>query len=129
MANILIVDDSITSRKVLRTLLEEDKHIIVGEATDGAKGVSMFLKLHPDLVTMDINMPILDGISALKEIKQLDPNAKVIMITTAGQRSRMIEAIRMGATEFLSKPFEPDQIKQVVQTVTSNMNSPSNHNT
>lgn len=119
MANILIVDDSITSRKVLRSVLEEANHTIVGEATDGAKGISMFLKLHPDLVTMDINMPVLDGISALKEIKQLDPNAKVIMITTAGQRSRMIEAIRLGAAEFLSKPFEPDEIKRIVQIVTS----------
>lgn len=117
MARILIVDDSRTSRKVLRNLLESNGHEIVGEAKDGAEGVELYSSLKPDLVTMDITMPIMDGIEALKNIRNADNTAKIIMVTAAGQKTKMLEAIKYGAAEFLAKPFEADQIKDIVSKV------------
>lgn len=117
MAKILIVDDSRTSRKVLRNLLESNGHEVIGEAKDGAEGVELYNTLKPDLVTMDITMPVMDGIEALKNIRNADSSAKVIMVTAAGQKSKMLEAIKYGATEFLAKPFEADQITDVVSKV------------
>lgn len=117
MANILIVDDSATSRKILRHLLEEENHTIVGEAKNGEQAISLFLQLNPDIITMDINMPILDGISALKKIKELNKDVKVIMVTTVGQRSKMLEAVKYGANEFITKPFNPSDIKTIIHTL------------
>lgn len=117
MANILIVDDSRVSRKVLAQILEGDGHTIIGEATNGEEGVYLYQKLHPDLVTMDITMPVLDGIEALKQIMEADPCAKVIMVTAAGQKSKMLESIKYGAVEFLTKPFEPEQITNILSRV------------
>lgn len=118
MANILLVDDSRTSRKILRTILEGDGHTIVGEATNGEEGIDMYLDLKPDLTTMDITMPVMDGIEALKQIKNLDADCKIIMVTAAGQRGKMVEAVKYGATDFIAKPFEPDYIIQVVNKLT-----------
>ncbi len=117
MAQILIVDDSRTSRKILRNILEENGHEVVGEATNGQEGFEKYLEIHPDLVTLDITMPILDGIGALDKIMTSDPNAKVIMVTAAGQKSKMVDAIKTGASEFIQKPFEPDQILTVIDSV------------
>lgn len=117
MANILIVDDSATSRKILRHLLEEENHTIVGEAKDGEQAISLFSQLNPDIITMDINMPILDGISALKKIKEINKDVTVIMITTVGQRSKMLEAVKYGANEFITKPFNPSNIKTIIHTI------------
>lgn len=117
MANILIIDDSRTSRKVLKTLLETEGHVIVGEAVNGEDGVEKFKELRPDLVTLDITMPVLDGIEALKLIMEEDKDAKIVMVTAAGQKNKMVDAIKYGATEFISKPFEPDQITSIVSKV------------
>lgn len=117
VANILIVDDSATSRKILRHLLEEENHTIVGEAKDGEQAISLFSQLNPDIITMDINMPILDGISALKKIKEINKDVTVIMITTVGQRSKMLEAVKYGANEFITKPFNPSNIKTIIHTI------------
>lgn len=117
MAKILIVDDSRTSRKVLRNVLESNGHEIVGEAKDGEEGVELYSSLKPDIVTMDITMPVLDGIEALKNIRNVDSKAKVIMVTAAGQKTKMLEAIKYGATEFLTKPFEPEQITETISKV------------
>lgn len=114
MSNILLVDDSRTSRKMLRTILESEGHVIVGEAINGEDGVSKYKELNPDITTMDITMPVLDGIEALKQIKEYDPEATIIMVTAAGQKSKMIEAVKLGAVEFLTKPFEPQQILTVI---------------
>lgn len=119
MASILIVDDSRTSRKVLKNLLETDGHTIVGEAVDGAEGVAKYKELKPDAVTMDITMPIMDGIEAVKHIMDFDPEAKVVMVTAAGQKSKMVEAIKNGAVDFLTKPFEPEQITDVINRITN----------
>ena len=114
MSRILIVDDSRTSRKILRSILEDAGHEIVGEAMDGQDGINKYKDLKPDIVTLDITMPVMDGLEALKIIKEDDQSAKVIMVTAAGQQNKMIDAIKMGASEFVTKPFEPDEIVKMV---------------
>ncbi|MDE5863737.1 MAG: response regulator [Lachnospiraceae bacterium] len=117
MARILIVDDSRTSRKILKGILESEGYEIICEATNGQEGYERYVELKPDVVTMDITMPVLDGIEALKKIKSEFPEAKVIMVTAAGQRTKMVEAVQNGADEFVSKPFEPDQLKKIIDKV------------
>jgi len=117
MAKILMVDDSRTSRKLLRSILEEGGHEVVGEAKDGQEGVKQFQSLKPELVTMDITMPVLDGIEALKMIKALDKNSKVIMVTAAGQKGKVMECIKAGADEFITKPFDNQEIIAAVNKV------------
>ena len=114
MSRILIVDDSRTSRKILRSILEDAGHEVIGEAMDGQDGVNKYKDLRPDLVTLDITMPVMDGLEALKCIREIDGNAKVIMVTAAGQQNKMIDAIKLGASEFVTKPFEPDEIVKMV---------------
>lgn len=117
MAKILIVDDSRTSRKILRGILEDAGHEVVGEAVDGQDGVDKYTELKPEVVTLDITMPVLDGLDALKEIKKVDANAKVIMVTAAGQQNKMVDAIKSGASEFVTKPFESEVILDMVNKV------------
>ena len=117
MANILIVDDSRTSRKILKEILEEAGHTVVAEGVDGEDGYLKFKELKPDLVTLDITMPKLDGLEALQLIKKCDEEAKVVMITAAGQKEKMIQAIKHGAAEFISKPYEPGDVKTVIDKV------------
>ncbi len=114
MAKILIVDDSRTSRKMLRNILESNGHEIVDEAVNGQDGVQKFQALKPDVITLDITMPIVDGVVALKMIKALDSNSKVIMVTAAGQKNKMIDCIKAGANEFLTKPFDQQEILDVI---------------
>ncbi len=117
MADILIVDDSRTSRKILREILESPGHTIVGEGVDGEDGYLKYKELKPDLVTLDITMPKLDGIEALQLIKKCNEEALVVMITAAGQKEKMIQAIKHGAAEFITKPYEPDDVKDVIEKV------------
>ncbi len=117
MAKILIVDDSKMSRKMLRTVLEGIGHEIVGEAGNGEEGLRLFKELKPDAVTMDITMPEMDGISCLKSITEFDKDAKVIMVTAAGQSSKLMEALKSGAKEFICKPYEPEQIINAINEI------------
>ena len=117
MANILIVDDSRTSRKILKGVLENLGHTIVGEGTDGEEGYQQFLELHPELVTLDITMPKMDGLEALQKIKSHDKDTKVIMVTAAGQKDKMIQAIRDGAAEFILKPYQEDEVERIIERV------------
>lgn len=117
MAKILIVDDSKTSRRFLKNMLEEAGHQIVGEAVNGQEGIDKYKQLKPDLVTMDITMPVLDGIEAVGEIMEYDADAKVIMVTAAGQKTNMVEALKRGAADFIQKPFESEVILKVVEKV------------
>lgn len=117
MAKILIVDDSRTSRRMLRNILTENGHEVIGEAENGQIGYEKFIELEPDIVTLDITMPVLDGLGALEKIMTLNEEANVIMVTAAGQKEKMVEAIKRGATEFIQKPFEPEQILSVIQNV------------
>ncbi len=115
MANILVVDDSRTSRRILKDLLEKNGHVVVGEAVNGQDGYDSYNKLNPDIVTMDITMPEVDGIESLRLIKKADPNAKVIMITAAGQKEKMMEALKYGASDFISKPFNEDVVLDTIK--------------
>ena len=119
MAKILIVDDSRTSRRILRNLLIEEGYDVV-EAENGEEGVQKYKEENPDMVTMDITMPVKDGLEALKEIKDFDSAAKVIMVTAAGQESKVMEAVKLGAAEFVTKPFEKDKIVDTVRKVVNN---------
>ena len=119
MAKILIVDDSRTSRKMLRNILESNGHEIIYEAVNGQEGVQKFQALKPDVVTLDITMPVVDGVEALKMIKALDPESKVVMVTAAGQKNKMIECIKAGANEFLTKPFEQQEIVDVINKMSN----------
>ncbi len=105
MKTVLIVDDSRTSRRFLTDILERAGYKIVGEAVNGQEGFDNYVKLNPDIVTMDITMPEMDGIESLRLIKKYNKDAKVVMVTAAGQKEKMMEAIKIGATEFVSKPF------------------------
>ena len=114
MANILIVDDSRTSRKILRRILEEAGHTIIGEAVDGEDGYLKYQELKPEVVTLDITMPKMDGLEALRLIRKYDENAVAIMITAAGQKEKMILAIKSGASDFISKPYEGSDVLSVI---------------
>ena len=114
MKKILIVDDSIVSRKMLRKLFEAEGFEVAGEAIDGKEGYEQYVKLSPDVVTMDITMPVLDGIDSLKLIREADPNAKVVMITAAGQKHKMMEAVKLGAAEFVAKPFVEESVVDAI---------------
>lgn len=117
MAKILIVDDSKTSRKILRGILEENGHEIIGEAGNGKEAVSKYIELKPDITTLDITMPVMNGLDALKQIVDYDKNAKVVMITAAGQKTKMVDAVKYGASDFLAKPFDSDQIIDIINKV------------
>ena len=115
MSKILIVDDSRTSRKILRGLLEESGHEVGAEAENGQEGVDKYKEFNPDITTLDITMPVMDGLEALSKIKEFDRNAKVIMVTAAGQQNKMVEAIKNGASEFVTKPFEKENILKIIE--------------
>jgi two-component system chemotaxis response regulator CheY len=117
MSTVLIVDDSKTSRSILRNILTENGYDVVGEAVNGQEGYDKYCELKPDFVTLDITMPVMDGIETLKKIKGFDPNAKVIMVTAAGQKDKMLSAIKHGASEFVTKPFETSQIVNILESI------------
>ena len=114
MANILIVDDSRTSRRILRKILEDAGHTILGEATNGEEGYLKYQELKPQVVTLDITMPKMDGLEALRLIRKYDEDATAIMITAAGQKEKMILAIKSGAADFISKPYEGQDVLRVI---------------
>lgn len=113
--SVLVVDDSRMSREILKNLLEEEGYCIAAEATNGEEAVELYKKQPVDLVTMDITMPIMDGIDALRSILEVDANAKVIMITAAGQQSKVLEALKIGAKQFITKPFEKETVLKSVK--------------
>ncbi|MBD2845277.1 response regulator [Paenibacillus sp. IB182496] len=116
MANrILIVDDAAFMRMMIRDILTKNGYEVVGEAQDGAQAVEKYKDLKPDLITMDITMPEMDGITALKEIKKMDGNAKVIMCSAMGQQAMVIDAIQAGAKDFIVKPFQADRVIEAIK--------------
>ena len=117
MARILIVDDSRTSRKILRKVFEELDCEVCGEAKNGQEGYELYKELLPDIVTMDITMPGVDGVTALKMIKADFPDARVLMVSAAGQQKNVLDAIKNGAAEFISKPFNVDSVKQALTSI------------
>ncbi len=118
MANgILIVDDAAFMRMMIRDVLTKNGFEIVGEAENGQKAIEKYKELTPELVIMDITMPEVDGIQAVKEIKKIDSSAKVIMCSAMGQQAMVIEAIQAGAKDFIVKPFQADRVVEAVKKV------------
>ena len=117
MANILIVDDAAFMRMMIKDILTKNGYGIAAEAENGKIAVDIYNETMPDLVLMDITMPEMDGIQALKAIKGNDPNAKVIMCSAMGQQAMVIEAIQSGAKDFIVKPFQADRVLEAVKKV------------
>ena len=115
--NILICDDAAFMRMMIKDILTKNGYNVVGEAEHGAKGVEKYNELKPDLVLMDITMPEMDGIAALKAIKANDPGASVIMCSAMGQQAMVIESIQSGAKDFIVKPFQADRVIEAVKKV------------
>ncbi len=107
---VLLVDDSKMSRNILRNILEEQGYSVIAEAGNGAEAIEAYKQHKPDLVTLDITMPVMDGIEALKNLLEIDPDVNAVMITAAGQQSKLIEALKFGAKRFITKPFEKEEI-------------------
>jgi two-component system chemotaxis response regulator CheY len=114
MARVLIVDDAAFMRKMLTDALVSGGHEVVGEAGNGQEAIERFQELRPELTTLDITMPEKDGLAALSEIIAIDPTAKVIMCSALGQESKVLESIKLGAKDFVVKPFQADRVLDAV---------------
>lgn len=114
MKKVLIVDDTKFMRNILAGILKKKDLEIAGEAVNGREAIEKYKELRPDLVTMDIIMPEIDGIQAVKEIIKIDPNAKILMCSAMGQQALVIEAIQAGAKDFVIKPFQPTRVLEAV---------------
>ena len=112
---ILIVDDAAFMRMMIKDILTKNGFIVAGEAENGIKAVEKYKELRPDLVIMDITMPDMDGIQAVREIKKIDPGAKIVMCSDMGQQAIVIESIQAGAREFVVKPFPADRVIEAVK--------------
>lgn len=115
--NILICDDAAFMRMMIKDILTKNGYTVAGEAENGAKAVEKYTELKPDLVLMDITMPEMDGIQALKKIRELDPKASVIMCSAMGQQAMVIESIQSGAKDFIVKPFQANRVLEAVRKV------------
>jgi two-component system chemotaxis response regulator CheY len=111
---ILITDDALFMRVTLKNILTQNGYEVVGEAANGVESVELYKSLKPDVVTMDITMPEMDGLQALKEIRAHDPQANVVMCTAMGQKSMVVDAIQAGAKDFIVKPFQPDRVLEAM---------------
>ncbi|MUK90740.1 response regulator [Ornithinibacillus sp. L9] len=120
MAKILIVDDAKFMRVTLTNIFEKGNHEIVGEAEDGRKAVQLYKQFQPDLVTMDITMPVMNGIDAIKEIMEFNPNAQILVCSAMGQQKVVVEAIEMGAKDFIVKPFDEQRVLETVNRILQN---------
>jgi two-component system chemotaxis response regulator CheY len=114
MARVLVVDDAAFMRKMVSDALSKAGHEVIGEACNGAEAVESFRALKPELTTLDITMPEKDGLQALGEIMTLDPSARVIMCSALGQESKVLESIKLGARDFVVKPFKPERVLEAV---------------
>jgi len=112
---ILIVDDAAFMRMMIRDILTKNQFEVVGEAANGEEAVSKFTELQPDLVTLDITMPGMDGVTVLRKIREHDPSARVVMCSAMGQHALVIEAIQNGARDFINKPFHPQKVIETLR--------------
>jgi len=113
----LICDDAVFMRTMISDILEESGYEIVGQAETGVQAIERYKSLRPDLVTMDIVMPDMGGIDAVREITSFDANAKILMCSAMGQQALVVEAIQAGAKDFVVKPFQPSRVLEAVQRV------------
>ena len=119
MANVLVVDDAAFMRMSIKKILEANGHTMIGEAADGAEAIQKFVTLKPDVTLLDITMPEMSGIEALKRIKEHDPNAKIIICSAMGQQATVAQAIQYGAKDFVLKPFEDSRLIAALEQVLS----------
>lgn len=119
MTSVLIVDDALFMRKLIRDALEPIGFTICGEASNGNQAIELFRSLRPDVTTLDIVMPEADGLTALSGIREIDPKAKVIMVTAVDQREAMLRAMHLGVSDFIVKPFDADRIVAAVEKALS----------
>lgn len=115
MATILLADDIAFIKLVQKEVLEKAGYEIVAEAADGVEAIEKYQKFKPDVVIMDITMPKMDGINAIKAILKIDPNARIIVCSALGQQQLIVEAIKAGAKDFIIKPFDPQRLLQGIQ--------------
>ncbi len=114
MARVLVVDDAAFMRKMVSDALAKGGHEVIGQAGNGVEALAQFRELRPDLMTLDITMPEKDGLETLKDVMELDPGAKVIMCSALGQESKVLESIKLGAKDFVVKPFQPARVIDAV---------------
>jgi two-component system chemotaxis response regulator CheY len=114
---VLICDDAVFMRTMISDILEESGYEIIGQAESGVQAIERYKALRPDLVTMDIVMPDMGGIDAVREITSFDANAKILMCSAMGQQALVVEAIQAGAKDFVVKPFQPSRVLEAVQRV------------
>lgn len=112
---IMVVDDAAFMRMMVKDILVKNGFEVVAEASDGQEAFEKYQEVKPDLVTMDITMPEMDGISSLKKIREIDPQAKVIMCSAMGQQAMVIDAIQAGAKDFIVKPFQNDRVIEAIK--------------
>lgn len=117
MAKILLVDDAAFMRMMEKDTLTKNGYTDIFEASDGAEAVEKYDEIHPDLVIMDITMPNMDGLEALKTIRAKDANAMIVMCSAMGQEAMVIDALKSGAKDFIVKPFKPDRLLKTVTTL------------
>lgn len=117
MKRILIVDDAAFMRMMLKDILTKNGYEIAGEAVNGKEAVEQYEALQPDIVTMDITMPQVDGIQGLKLIKAKYPDAKIVMCSAMGQQAMVVDAINAGACDFIVKPFQPDRVLEALRKI------------
>lgn len=116
---VLIVDDAAFMRMMIKDILQKSGYEVVGEAENGQKAVALYQELQPDVVTMDITMPEMDGIAAVKAIKEIDPGSRIIMCSAMGQQLMVMEAIQAGARDFVVKPFHQERVLQAIEKALS----------
>lgn len=112
---VLITDDALFMRVTLKNILINNGYEIAGEAKTGKESIDLYRETRPDLVTMDITMPEMDGITAVREIRKLDPQARIVMCSAMGQKNMVLEAVAAGAKDFIVKPFQPEKVIQAVR--------------
>jgi len=117
---VLITDDTAFMRMTLRNVIQKNGFTVIGEAADGEDAVAKYKELKPDLVTMDITMPKMDGITAIKEIMKYDSNARIIVCSAMGQKPMVIDALNAGARDFLVKPFDAQRVIEALNKAASN---------
>lgn len=117
MTKILVVDDAKFMRATLSTMLQLENYEVVGEAENGEEAIEQYKSLKPDIVTMDITMPVMNGIDAIKAIIAYDPKAKIIVCSAMGQQKVVVEAIEMGASDFIIKPFDENRVIETIENV------------